>query len=134
MSRSSVIDDERRQFRATESRRCHRPGMILIVHKRKPPQAANRHHYDYAYSHFGQRLVESTAAAKDNSSQLAGDADSASSTDGMLCSVRATEAGWPEQTSAARYVSTAVICRRDSPPDESCGKRPTIGEHGHHPN
>jgi hypothetical protein len=49
------------------------------VHERKPSRASKRHHYDYAFPHFGQRSVESTAAAKDNSLVMASATAEASS-------------------------------------------------------
>jgi len=57
------------------------------VHERKPSQAAKRHQYDYAFVRFGQRSVESTAAAKDSSSKLAVDATSAILSGGEIQSV-----------------------------------------------
>lgn len=59
----------------------HSVGSSLCTNKRpfKAASAAGRHQIDDAFNRPGLSAVDFTAAAKDNSSQLAGDASAADS-------------------------------------------------------
>lgn len=47
------------------------------MYERKPSDAAELHHYEYAFACLGQQWVETTAVSKDISFELAGDAPAA---------------------------------------------------------
>jgi hypothetical protein len=49
------------------------------MYERKPSDAAERHHYEYAFACLGQQSVKTTAVSKDVSFELAGDATACAS-------------------------------------------------------